>query len=145
MSPLCFVCTNAAKAMVGDMSSNEHEIATNLSIYGALFGITGIAGPLLGGVLYDPAKLYPSLFSSAFFSQLPFALPGMFAASLHIGLAFVAWMYLIDPPKSSVAHSKTSLWDSMKNPHLRSMRVLGPVVLYCVTASATVGTFHVGL
>jgi MFS family permease len=119
--------------MVGDMSSDEHEIATNLSIYGALFGITGIVGPILGGVLYDPAKLYPSLFSSAFFAQLPFALPGVFAASLHVGLAFVAWMYLIDPPKS-IAHSKTSLLDSMKNPHLRSMRVLGPVALYCVTA-----------
>jgi hypothetical protein len=54
-------------------------------MYGSVFGISGILGPALGGMLSNPADLYPSYFSKeGFVGKNPYFLTCMLGALLCI-------------------------------------------------------------
>lgn len=74
-----------AKSMIGDISTGSKELSWAYSIYGAVYGFSGILGPMLAGVLYDPATLYPHTFSrNGFFGSKPVRLVCYFGASLTL-------------------------------------------------------------
>ncbi len=53
------------------------------------FNIGVIIGPILGGILSDPAGSYPELFGNVeFFKRFPYALPNLLSAFI----LFCAWM-----------------------------------------------------
>ncbi|KAH8671409.1 major facilitator superfamily domain-containing protein [Xylariales sp. PMI_506] len=59
------------------------------------FNIGVIVGPILGGVLSDPAGSYPDLFGNvAFFQRFPYALPNLVSAGF-LSIAFLGvWLFL---------------------------------------------------
>lgn len=59
------------------------------------FNIGVIVGPILGGLLADPASSYPSLFGEVeFFRRFPYALPNLVSASFLFLAAISAWLRL---------------------------------------------------
>ena len=67
------------KTYLGEISDDTNS-ARGMSLYGVIGGSGRIFGPLLGGLLYDPARIYPAAFSSSPFEHFPFALPALFVS-----------------------------------------------------------------
>lgn len=59
------------------------------------FNIGVIVGPILGGILSDPAGSYPSLFAGiAFFEKFPYATPNIVSFFFLVGAAAAVWLGL---------------------------------------------------
>lgn len=59
------------------------------------FNIGVIIGPILGGVLADPAASYPDLFGETrFFLNFPYAMPNLVSAFFLLSASLTAWMCL---------------------------------------------------
>lgn len=59
------------------------------------FNIGVIIGPILGGVLADPAASYPDLFGKTrFFISFPYAMPNLVSAFFLLSASLTAWMCL---------------------------------------------------
>lgn len=59
------------------------------------FNIGVIVGPILGGVLADPAASYPDLFGETrFFLNFPYAMPNLVSAFFLLSASLTAWMCL---------------------------------------------------
>ncbi|KAF3760882.1 MFS general substrate transporter, partial [Cryphonectria parasitica EP155] len=59
------------------------------------FNIGVIIGPILGGLLADPATSYPTVFGEVeFFRRFPYALPNIVSAFLLMSAALSAWLRL---------------------------------------------------
>lgn len=68
------------------------------------FNIGVIVGPILGGILSDPAGSYPDLFGDVnFFKKFPYATPNIVSA-VFLGTALLmCWLMLeeVSPPVST--------------------------------------------
>ena len=85
--------------MIGDLSRSPEETAWAYSAYGSVFGFSGIVGPLLSGLLYDPARLYPQLFNkTGYFGDRPYALPCFFCAFLTLLFLYTSIVFLKEKP-----------------------------------------------
>lgn len=59
------------------------------------FNIGVIIGPILGGVLADPAASYPDMFGETrFFLNFPYAMPNLVSAFFLLSASLTAWMCL---------------------------------------------------
>lgn len=59
------------------------------------FNIGVIIGPILGGILADPAHSYPSLFGQVkFFQNYPYALPNLLGAVFLFSAVLSVWLNL---------------------------------------------------
>lgn len=59
------------------------------------YNIGVIIGPILGGVLADPAGSYPGLFGETrFFINFPYALPNLVSAFFLFSASLTAWLFL---------------------------------------------------
>ncbi|KAK4142043.1 major facilitator superfamily domain-containing protein [Dichotomopilus funicola] len=59
------------------------------------FNIGAIIGPILGGLLSDPAGSYPGLFGDVeFFKRFPYATPNIVSAFFLFGAMLCAWLFL---------------------------------------------------
>lgn len=59
------------------------------------FNIGVIIGPILGGVLADPAGSYPDLFGeTSFFVNFPYVLPNLVSAFFLLSASLTAWLCL---------------------------------------------------
>lgn len=59
------------------------------------FNIGVIVGPILGGILSDPAGSYPSLFKGvSFFENYPYATPNIVSSAFLLGAATAVWLGL---------------------------------------------------
>eukprot|EP01036_Dinobryon_divergens_P025839 gene25839-34427_t len=67
------------KTYLGEISDDTNS-ARGMALYGVIGGSGRIIGPLLGGLLYDPARIYPAAFRSSPFEHFPFALPALFVS-----------------------------------------------------------------
>lgn len=65
------------------------------------FNIGIIIGPVLGGILSDPANSYPSLFGDVeFLKRYPYAAPNLLSAFFLLCAVMAVWMCLeeVSPP-----------------------------------------------
>ncbi|KAK7955197.1 Efflux pump azaK [Apiospora saccharicola] len=103
-------------------------IARSFSFF-AFAGNLGITvGPLLGGVLADPAKLYPSVFGGVrFFEEYPYALPsfavGVVGLTAVLTSAFFVEETLVKKSKATAQEegcrqdaAEKSTWELLKTP-----------------------------
>ncbi len=122
---------------------SEHSTAKTQARAFSWFAFTGnlgiLFGPLLGGALADPARLYPALFGNvAFFVDYPYALPSLVVGVLGLSSVALTALYveetLVRKPsggggggeESATAPKPAkydSTWDLLKAPGV-------PVVLY---------------
>lgn len=73
------------------------------------FNIGVIIGPILGGLLADPANSYPNAFGKIeFFRQFPYALPNLVSAFFLCSAATAAWLCL-EEVSGPFTFSSTSL------------------------------------
>jgi MFS family permease len=59
------------------------------------FNVGVIVGPILGGMLSDPAGSYPDLFGHIdFLKRFPYATPNLVAAFFLLCSFFIVWLWL---------------------------------------------------
>ena len=59
------------------------------------FNIGVIIGPIVGGLLSDPAGTYPTLFGNiAFFGDYPYAAPNIVSALFLLASTLAVWLFL---------------------------------------------------
>ncbi|KAI8909506.1 major facilitator superfamily domain-containing protein [Gorgonomyces haynaldii] len=147
--------------MLGDMAKTDSQRAWGYAMYGSVYGLAGIVGPLLGGLLSNPAELYPSLFpKTSIFARHPYLLTCSFGIILAIGAIPSTYLLLRELPKHTykAVNSEETL-DNVEldllddNPfEIRNSRqerpfsflspnVLGPITMYCIIAYTNMAYF----
>jgi MFS family permease len=77
--------STVAKGMIGDMARDSRVRAWAYAMYGSVYGLSGFLGPFLGGLLSNPADLYPQWFSKeGLFGKHPFLLICIFCFILSL-------------------------------------------------------------
>lgn len=71
------------RAYIGDISDRE-QLPGRMGMIGAAFGLGFMIGPLLGGVLTDPAEGFGGPFATEWWTDHPYFLPCLFAAMLSL-------------------------------------------------------------
>ena len=117
----------------------------------AFTGNLGIfLGPLLGGVLADPAREFPRVFGKLdFFVQYPYALPTFVAAVYGVSASAVCLLFLnetLKPKDSSTAdgssEEKMSTWELLKTPGiLLVLGLYGYIMILAFSYTAVVPVF----
>lgn len=83
------------QTMVGELVKNPKHEPKAYSIMPFVWSIGTILGPALGGLLANPAKAYPDVFSKhGFFGRFPWALPNLVCASLMLLSIFAGYFFL---------------------------------------------------
>ena len=81
--------------MVGELVTNPAHEPKAYSIMPFVWSIGTILGPALGGLLANPAKAYPDLFSKhGFFGHFPWALPNLVCAALMLISIAMGYFFL---------------------------------------------------
>ena len=146
------------KSFIGDISKDQRIRSWGYAMYGSVFGICGILGPLLGGVLAHPEVLYPTLFAKdGFFGRNPFFLICAVSSSLGLVALYGAIFYLEDVCNEeevelklddSLSDTRTLLSNQTDDEitvsptvltikrefKLLSWKTMGPIFLYCILA-----------
>ncbi|RUS31665.1 hypothetical protein BC938DRAFT_477342 [Jimgerdemannia flammicorona] len=77
-----------SKSVLGEITDNTNQPMA-FALFGFCWGIGGIAGPVLGGLLSWPATQFPTLFgTNAFLIRFPYFLPCLVSAIISL-LGFV--------------------------------------------------------
>lgn len=92
------------RTMIGDHSSpTTQAVAFGWFSFAGNVGI--FIGPIIGGVLADPAQQYPSLFAgSSFFLRYPYSLPGFVVGAISATTALLSVFFLKETLKTSPKH-----------------------------------------
>ena len=83
------------QTMVGELVTKPEHEPKAYSIMPFVWSIGTIFGPMLGGLLADPVKAYPSHFTKhGFFGRFPWALPNIVCAFLMVISMFAVYFWL---------------------------------------------------
>ncbi|KAI8918822.1 major facilitator superfamily domain-containing protein [Entophlyctis helioformis] len=120
--------STVAKGMLGDIAGgSDTDRAWAFAMYGAMYGMSGILGPVLGGMLADPGRLYPAVFGRfAWATAYPFLLPCLLGAALACVACVTTLLLLEETPKRNVSNGSGS-----------SGRRRGSIADVVVTAAST--------
>jgi MFS family permease len=87
--------STVAKGMIGDIARDQRDRAWAYAMYGSVYGLSGLLGPIIGGVLTDPVKNYPYWFSKdGMFSKYPFLLITTLGCILSVIAFFLVAVHL---------------------------------------------------
>lgn len=90
--------STSAKSMIGELTDSTNQ-ASGFSLFGSMWGLGSLIGPLIGGYLALPAKKYES-FDNEFFQTYPFFLPPLISSIFSSIALCMAIMFLdetLDP------------------------------------------------
>ncbi|PIL35917.1 MFS general substrate transporter [Ganoderma sinense ZZ0214-1] len=101
-----FGITGAIHSVVGELSDETNQ-SIAFPLYDVISALGYVIGPLIGGTFAEPAKHWPDVFSSSFWSQYPYALPCLISAILSLAAAFLAAFVLEEtlPGKRKSPHA----------------------------------------
>ncbi|MBT4406398.1 MAG: MFS transporter [Euryarchaeota archaeon] len=103
-----------ARAYVGDVSET-HQLTGRMGLLGAAFGIGFMIGPMIGGLLSDPAAAFGGVFDSDYWRSHPYLLPCVFASLLSAISLIFALKYLPESlPKEKRTRGEPSAIASLK-------------------------------
>ncbi|ELP91001.1 hypothetical protein EIN_280480 [Entamoeba invadens IP1] len=89
------------KTYMGELTTDSNRVQT-FSFVGLCWSFGAVFGNFLGGVLYNPVRLYPTLFQSAkVFKMFPALLPQLFVSVLGFFSYVMAYFYLLENTKNS--------------------------------------------
>lgn len=92
-------CTNGnvgvLRTMISETVQDKKYQQRAFVLLPMTFNIGIIIGPIMGGLLADPARSYPNVFGKVeLFRQFPYALPNLFSAFFLLLAAVSAWLCL---------------------------------------------------
>ncbi|KAJ3048244.1 hypothetical protein HK097_010741 [Rhizophlyctis rosea] len=95
-----------AKSITGEITDGTNR-AKAFSLFGFCMALGGIAGPIIGGFLANPAEQYPGVFGkSAFWKMYPYFLPCAVSALVSLAGFIFGYIYLEEtlsvPPPSDL-------------------------------------------
>lgn len=103
-----------AKAYVGDVSKT-HQLTGRMGLLGAAFGIGFMVGPMIGGLLSDPAVTFGGAFDNPYWYAHPYLLPCAFASLLSATSFVFALKYLPESlPKEFRSEGESSPINALK-------------------------------
>ncbi|KAJ3268872.1 hypothetical protein HDV01_002130 [Terramyces sp. JEL0728] len=89
--------STVAKGMIGDIARDQRSRTWGYVFYGSVYGVTQMIGPLLGGLLANPADLYPGVFDkNGLFGRYPYLLTCYIGVALAVVDFFIIKHYLIE-------------------------------------------------
>ncbi|ELP92094.1 hypothetical protein EIN_379810 [Entamoeba invadens IP1] len=108
------------KSYMGELTDDSNRTQT-FNFIGLTWSVGAVFGNFMGGVLYNPVRLYPSLFgSSHFFSLFPALLPQLVVTFLGFFGLSLAYFYLLENERKVDEHAVQSnkfysILNSLKN------------------------------
>ena len=94
--------STVAKGMIGDVARDQKARAWGYALYGSVYGLSSMVGPLTGGLLANPAILYPNLFDpNGVFGRYPYALVCSIVSILSTISLVLTVMYLSENKKQN--------------------------------------------
>ncbi|KAJ3081493.1 hypothetical protein HK102_002310, partial [Quaeritorhiza haematococci] len=95
-----------AKCVLGEITDETNQ-AMGFSIFGLVWGIGMICGPMLGGFLSNPVTKYPDLFGHIdFFRHYPYFLPCFVSALISITGFVIGFFYLEETSENACARRR---------------------------------------
>ncbi|EIN06786.1 MFS general substrate transporter [Punctularia strigosozonata HHB-11173 SS5] len=101
LSGLCSGNVAVMHSVLGELTDSSNQ-AVAFPIYGLVWPVGAILGPLLGGTLSRPAENFPALFDTALFRRFPFFLPCLIAGVTALGGCVLGWLWLDETLPSRV-------------------------------------------
>ncbi|KAF5372972.1 hypothetical protein D9758_001663 [Tetrapyrgos nigripes] len=93
LAGLCAGTAAVMHAVLGEITDKTNQ-AKAFPMYGLVWPLGGIIGPLIGGSLSEPAKRFPELFKDTIFDYHPFFLPCFIAGCVSLCGVILAWLCL---------------------------------------------------
>ncbi|KAI8895779.1 major facilitator superfamily domain-containing protein [Globomyces pollinis-pini] len=139
-SGLFFSNATVAKGMIGDIVRDQKTRTWGYSMYGAVYGISGIVGPFIGGFLSNPTVLYPTVFpKEGFFGRYPYLLTCITAAIISaIGLFITIFLLKENHTEIQLDQENIGLIDLNQQEDLKITNVLEQIDLNDTTMSITI-------
>ena len=82
------------KSMLGEMTDSTNR-GQAFSYWESAYGLGSIFGPVLGGLLVNPVKQFPSLFEgNVLFTEYPYLLPCMVSSVISVVGAAIGFIYM---------------------------------------------------
>jgi sugar phosphate permease len=101
--------TGIAKSMLAEITDKTNQ-ARAFSLFGLTWSVGGIVGPLIGGLLSNPADQYPSVFGNVeFLKKFPYLLPNLAVASLGVTGLIIGYCTLNETKPSIVSRKFVKL------------------------------------
>lgn len=140
--------SSVVKGAIGDLTQDQRVRSWSYAMYGSIFGICGMIGPIVGGVLAFPATNYPSLFSnSGFMERYPVFLISIIYSIMNVVAFLLARIYIKDKRAEikyeNVEFGNDMIEDEKQSTAFASSRndfaifswtTMGPIVLYSLIA-----------
>mgnify|MGYP001157334103 FL=1 len=118
-----------AKAYIGDISTRA-ELPGRMGMIGASFGLGFMVGPMIGGILTDPATSFGGPFDTQWWSDHPYFLPCLFAALLSLSSMILAiWLLpesLSPEAREGEKRDLKNFWKQLSN--LSSITTMPPSI-----------------
>ena len=100
-----------AKTLVSEIAAPQH-VSTAMGLTSGCWSLGLVVGPALGGMLANPATLYPKIFGeSELLTTFPYLLPNLINSVMAIVSLFLVGKYLPEtlPPETSADTIESSL------------------------------------
>ena len=124
-----------ARSYMADITDSTNE-AQAFALLGAIFGLGGVAGPWIAGVLAFPGEKYPSIFpADGLFASRPFLLPCSAIAAVAALDACVAYVFLSESAPTTGTNTTEKATASSKDRKDAPVSVMGSSLfqLVCLT------------
>jgi len=96
-----------AKSVLAEITDETNRTGA-FQLFGLMWEVGSVLGPMIGGLLADPAKQYPSLFGSwKLFVEFPFLLPCIAGAMFSL-IGWVFGFYFLEETKGLKVQPKES-------------------------------------
>mgnify|MGYP001052985181 CR=1 FL=1 len=119
-------CTGLFNGNIGTIKSYLGRVtdSTNqtmaMAYLSAAWGFGSIIAPAIGGLLASPAEQYPDTFTSQFWHDWPYTLPGLVGAFLMVfSFAFV-YFFMVEPPVAPPSGSLYAMKRLSRSPSVSS-------------------------
>ncbi|KAF9061694.1 MFS general substrate transporter [Rhodocollybia butyracea] len=117
---------SAVQSVLGEITDASNQ-AEAFPIYGLVWPIGGIAGPLIGGVLSNPADKYGSFFQNAIFHKYPYFLPCLVSGSMALSSVVFAYFFLRETlqrkPKNGTDGREPTIRELFSIPVIRALSI----------------------
>ncbi|EIW85420.1 MFS general substrate transporter [Coniophora puteana RWD-64-598 SS2] len=126
-------------SVLGELTDSTNQ-ATAFPIYGLMWPVGSIIGPLIGGTFSHPADKFPALFGGDLWKTHPYFLPCLISSVIAVAGAFLGYVFLEEtlPSKRKPKKTEKDLLPAPADPE--NVKALGAAKLLHVPAIWTLSS-----